>query len=98
MIEQGSIYWQMLEDARDIIKRYWDSKEQDSESFVKEISGFREKYNITDFMKRYPNMNETQQHNADVLDIWAYHIEMAMINAFDDITLKRWHRGNSSVH
>ena len=92
MVEQGSIYWQMLEDARDIIKRYWDSKEQDSENFVKEISDFRAKYNITDFMKKYPNMNETQQHNADVLDVWAYHIEMAMINAFDDISLERWHR------
>ena len=90
--KEGSIYWQMLEDARDIIKRYWDATDRDSDIFVKEVSDFRQKYCIDEFVRKYPNLGEKQMHNANVLDIWAYHIELAMLHAFDDITLKRWHK------
>ena len=89
--EEGSIYWQMLDDARDIIRRYWNASDKDAENLVKEVSEFRHKYCIEEFVRKYPNLGEKQMHNANVLDIWAYHIELAMLNAFDDITLKRWH-------
>lgn len=90
--EEGSIYWQMLDDAREIIKTYWDGTDKDSDNLVDAVSEFRRKYSIDEFLKRYPNLNDYQRHNADVLDIWAYHIEIAMLNAFDDISLKRWHK------
>lgn len=90
--KEGSIYWKMLEDARAIISKYWDCKETDVEDFVNETTAWRNEYCIDTFIKKYPNVNEKQRHNMDVLELWAYHLMMAMMNAVDDVSAGRFRK------
>lgn len=90
--QPNSIYWEMLDGARDLISRYFDTDDRYIELFVTEVSEWMDKYSIDSSVKRYPSIikDKTMYKKAQILDIWTYYLTQAMLQAVDDVSAGRF--------
>ena len=88
LCKPGSIYSKMLDEARELIEKYFDSSEQNIDLFVSDVSSWMDKYSIDSSVKKYPAIkdNKEQFRKAQILDIWMYHLAYAMQRAIDDVS------------
>lgn len=89
--QPNTIYWEMLDGARDLIQRYFDADERNIDQFVVELSDWIDRYSIESSVKKYPAIkdNKDQYRKAQILDIWMYRLTYAMQEAIDDVSGNR---------